>query len=327
MLNELSRYDNLGTPKIFHELFGKLANSEHAWTTLNVNEYFHNRIIDGKSIFDGCLPLAQAVGAVRMADHGIVSLNPILTAALSSEEHLSFRFLEIILEAVKDDEVFHQIFCSENISYDVIYEQIQIENGAFRFRYANFRHLLVNFAFLQPHPDSNIRKLIICPKYKKLFDSRVMPEIKKRKIGIEQLKKLLTQKEISGREGEAFVLRYEQKRLAAHPQSQSVKIISDYYTNAGYDIVSYDNLSSKEHDRFIEVKAYRDNLKFHWSRNEMDVARIKKHQYFLYLVDRNQINNENYNPLIIQNPHEQVLEKPGQWEKLVEEYSITQSTT
>jgi hypothetical protein len=327
MLNELSLYENLGTPKIFYELFSKLASSKQAWTVLNIKEYFYNRNIDGISIFDGCLPFAKAVGAVTIDNQGLVSLNPILVKSLSSEKHLSFRFLEIILDSLKDDETFHKIFCSENISYDIIYKQIQIENGAFQFRYANFRHALLSFTFIQPHPDSNIRKLIVNHTYRKLFDSKLIPEIKKRKMGIEQLEKLLAQKQIYGREAEEFVLNYEKKRLAKHAQVQNVEIISIYDVGAGYDIISYETTGSQNHDRFIEVKSFAGNPSFHWSRNEMDVSRVKRKQYFLYLIDRNQINNEGYVPLIIQNPHEQILDKPEQWERRVEDYFITQVTT
>src|ERR1700722_9233104 len=125
MLNELSQYENLGTPKYFHEMFGKLASAEQTWTALNIKEYFYNRIIESGSIFDGCLPFAQAVGAVSINAEGFIDPNPILTKSLSNENHLAFRFLEITLIALREDEVFHQIFCSENISYDIIYKQIQ----------------------------------------------------------------------------------------------------------------------------------------------------------------------------------------------------------
>jgi hypothetical protein len=84
-------------------------------------------------------------------------------------------------------------------------------------------------------------------------------------------------------------------------------------------------MDSQESDRFIEVKSFSGVPSFHWSRNEMDVSRIMKSQYFLYLVDRSQMNKEGYAPLIIQNPYEHVLENPLQWEKRIEEYKITQS--
>ena len=114
MLNEISRYENLGTPKIFHELFGLIGNEKQAWTLRSLQEYLYNRIIDGHSIFDGCIPFALLIGAITETDNDVISLNPVLQNALSSEKHFSFRFLEITLTSVKSDDVFHQIFCSQN---------------------------------------------------------------------------------------------------------------------------------------------------------------------------------------------------------------------
>jgi hypothetical protein len=325
MLNEFSRYENLGTPKFFYELFCKLASNEQSWTTLNIKEYFYNRIIEKVSIFDGCVPFAQAVGAIIINQDGIVTLNPSFVQTLVNEKYLSNKLLEMILMSLKGDNAFHEIFCSENISYDIIYKHIQIENTAFQLRHANFRNLLVSFTFLQQHPDSNIRKLIVNQKFKRLFDRDLIPEIKRRKIGIDQLEKLLAQKQIYGSEAEEFVLQFERRRLAFHKKLQNVEIISEYDVQAGFDIVSYENTDSHDIDRFIEVKSFSGVPNFHWSRNEINVSRIKKAQYFLYLVDRGQMNNKDYIPHIIQNPHEQVLERPAEWEKRVEEYFISQS--
>lgn len=323
MLNELSRYDSLGTPKVFFELFNLISDNTQLWTEKALKEHLFNRIIDGQSIFDGCLPFAFSVRAITKADNEAIALNPALHNALSSEKHFNFRLLELILSSVKNDDVFHEIFSCQNISYDIIYGQIQIDRGAFQFRYANFRHLLLSFSFLQEHPDSVIRKFIIHPKYRKLFDSSLMPEIKKRKIGISQLERMLAQRQLYGKEAEDYVLSYEKRRLDGHPKISAIEIISTYDVSAGYDIVSFDAHDSQAHDRFIEVKSYAGQPCFHWSRNEMETARLRKHQYFLYLVDRTKIKDTSYEPLKIQNPCEQILNHDDLWEKRVEDYLIT----
>ena len=228
-----------------------------------------------------------------------------------------------MFKALRDDEAFYQIFCSNNISYDIVYKRIQVENAAFRFRYANFRHLLVSFEFLQPHPDTGIRKLIINQKYRRFFDREIMPEIRKRKVGIEQLEQILAQQQLHGQEGEEFALTYEQKRLAAHKQNGAIERISKYDSAAGFDIVSFETVDSTTHDRFIEVKSFEGAPRFYWSRNEVDVARVKKRQYFLYLVDRTQMNKTDYSPLIIQNPYAEIFDNPSRWERIVDKYLIT----
>lgn len=325
MLEELSQYENLGTPKFFCELFTQLKNTKQPWKTDNVRGYFYNRIIDEQTIFDGCLPMAQAVGAVIIDDEGLIALNSALEASLVSEKYLAGKLLEMILSTFRKDKTFHEIFCSGNVSNDPVYKLIQIESHAFRFRYSCFKKLLIDFELLYPHPDVNIRKLIVNPKYKKLFDSQVMPEIKKRKIGIGELEKSLEQKQIYGAEAEAHVLAYEQKRLASHSNFDQIERISEYDVGAGYDIVSFNELESTELDRLIEVKSFSDTPSFHWSRNEIDVARFKKDQYFIYLVDRDKMNEIGYTPTIIQNPYDTVLADDTGWNKRVDSYFIVKT--
>lgn len=322
MLRELNDYENLGTPKFFCELFNQLRDAKEPWSTNDVRKYFYNRVIDGYTIFDGCLSLAENVGAIVISHEGIITLNPSLESSLASEKYLSTKLLEMILSSVKEDDIFHEIFCSENISYDIIYRLIQIDGSAFRFRYTNFRRLLIDFNFLYLHPDKNIRKLILNTKYKIFFDKEIMPEIKKRKIGINELEKSLEQKQIYGKEAEAFVLEYEKIRLATHPNVNLIEIISEYDVAAGYDIISYKDTDSPEYNRFIEVKSYSGIPNFHWSKNEIDVARIKKDSYFIYLVNRDEAKNLNYIPDIIQNPYEGVFNEDSEWVKQVDSYFI-----
>ena len=326
MLKELSQYENLGTPKFFHELFLQLNISDRKWTRNNIREYFYNRVIDNLTIFDGCLLLAEQIGAIITDKDGIVHLNQSLCSSLVSEKYLSNKLLEMILVEAKNDEIFNNIFCSRYISYDIIYKLIQIEIAAFQFRYANLRQLLISFNFISVHPDKNIRKLIVNSKYKKLFDQELMPEIKRRKIGVGELEKMLEQKQICGKEAESFVFEFEKKRLASHPKLGNIEIISDYDVAAGYDIVSYEDENSTENDRFIEVKSFSGTLSFHWSNNEIDVSRIKKTKYFLYLVDRDKMNEDNYEPRMVRNPHKEIMEMGlnSIWDKKAEGYFIVE---
>lgn len=326
MLEELSQYENLGTPKFFCELFTQLKNTKQPWKTENVRGYLYNRIIDEQTIFDGCLHMAQAVGAVAIDDEGLITLNSALEASLVSEKYLAGKLLEMILLALREDKVFHEIFCSGNVSNDPVYKLIQIENRAFRFRYSCFKKLLIDFELLYPHPDANIRKLIVNPRYKKLFDSHVMIEIKRRKIGISELEKSLEQKQIYGAEAEVYVLKFEKSRLSSHSNFDQIERLSEYDIGAGYDIVSFNELKSVELDRFIEVKSFSGTPSFHWSRNEIDVAKFKKNQYFIYLVDRDKMNETGYIPTIIQNPYDSVLSNDTGWNKRVEDYFIVKKS-
>lgn len=323
MLKELNHYENLGTPKYFWELFNNLQNHNGLWTIKNAHEYFFNRIIDGKNVFDGCLIFAESIGAVEISNKGRIVLDSSLIDCLKNERYLHNKLLERVFLKLENDIVFHEIFSSKNISYDIIYRSIQVSNSAFRFKYVNFKQLLVDFDFLLPHPDKKLNKLIINPKYRKLFDKKILPEIKRRKIGIDELRKSLEEKQIYGEEAEDFVVIFEKRRLFDHPSVEKIQKISEYDVAAGYDIVSYNDIKSSELDRFVEVKSFVDKPTFYWSRNEIDVARIKKDKYFLYLVDRNRLKETNFTPMIIQNPYESVLKDDLKWDKRVEKYFVS----
>jgi len=315
MLVELERYENLGTPSYFWELLKILDEKKGNWTVEHVREYFFNRIVDGKSVFDGCLPFAQTLGIITIDGHNKVSLEEGFTQFLMSEQYMRGKIIEKLLFALQDDDAFQTIFSSANISYDVIYNLIQVDNAAFGFRFSNFRRLLLSFEFISRHPDQQIRKFIVNQKYRILFDKAILPEVKRRKIGIEHLEEMLAQRQIRGAEAEDFVLAFEKQRLTAHLRIQSILKISDYDVAVGYDIVSYNDANSPEHDRFIEVKSCSIDRRFYWSKNEILQARIMRTRYFLYLVDAEKLKQVEYEPLIIQNPYENVFMNNDEWSK------------
>jgi hypothetical protein len=250
------------------------------------------------------------------------SLNPLFEDYLVSDTYLQNKLLEQIFVLLVDTQEFHEIFNSMYISYDVVYNKIQITNSAFKFKYSNFKQLLIDFNFISPHPDEHFKKYIIDGKYKKLFDQHILPSIKKEMFGIDELRKQIEKNNIYGEEAELFVLEFEKKRLFGHEKIDKIEKISDYHVNAGYDIISFDAINSEILDRCIEVKSFSGAESFFWSRNEIDVAKMKENEYFLYLVDRSKINNENYIPTIIQNPYENVLNK-DKWKKRIEKYFVT----
>jgi hypothetical protein len=319
MLKELSRFENLGTPQYFLELLDNLRKSEKLWTIREVQEHFFNRIIDGRIVFDGCIPLLESLGIVKINGNQEIIINIESFEFLKSELYLRGKIIEKILLRLKKDKLFYKIFSSENISYDIIYHSIQINNSAFHFKFSNFKQLLIDFGFILVHPDKRIKKYIINPKYKKVFDAIILLEIKKRKIGIDELRKTIEQQQACGEEAEKFVLNFENKRLE---NKKNIAWVSEYWTNAGYDIASFNDKESDIQNRFIEVKSFSGLPNFFWSRNEIETARVKKNKYFLYLVNRNDIHIEGYIPIIIQNPYESIL-KNEIWDKRIEKYFIS----
>ena len=318
MLQELKKYENLGTPKYFYELVSILKESSKAWAEGEIDQLFYNRIIDGRGIFDGCVFVGLNIGIlVRNFENKLIVADAIVDY-LNSEKQFHDKFVEYLLNSLKENEDFHNIFSSQHISYDVVYRTIQINNSAFTFKFSRLKQLFIDFEILRVHPTPEFRKYIFNSRYKKIFDKFILPEIKKRKVGIEELKQDLEQKQIYGEEAELFVLAFEKTRLA---NKKGIDWVAEYSVAEGYDILSFNTISSTKNDRCIEVKSYTGSPYFFWSRNEMDIARIKGDEYYLYLVDRSQINNENYTPIIIQNPYHNVL-NGSDWIKTVDKYKI-----
>lgn len=317
MLKELSQFQNLGTPKVHYEILTVISGSEEmTWLESDIRDRFRNRNIDGRILFDGCLPLLHKLDLALKLENGHIQIDDSFKEFLRSENLMIDRFVERLLLNLQNDNVFHDIFCSEYISWDIIYNTLQIDNSAFPLKVASFKQLLIDFKVISDHPTKEFNKFIINGRYKKIFDKIVLPEIRKRKIGVEELMRSLEQKRINGEEAEIFVRDFEEKRLN---HKKEVDWVAEYSAAEGYDIASFETELSKKHDRFIEVKSYESTPYFYWSRNEMDIARIKKGNYFLYLVDRKKMNDEDYEPMMIQNPYASLIQiKNENWENVVE---------
>lgn len=315
MLKELCKYENLGTPGYHFHLLRIFRDNPEGWRVSNVFDLFRNRLIDNRRLFDGCLPLLECVGIIEINSSEEITPDSTFFKYLESEGLMIDRLVERLMVALNVDVAFHNIFCSEFISYDIVYRSIQIDNSAFPLKYSCFKQLLIDFSVLQQHPSQNLNKYIINNRFKKIFDKVVLPEIKRRKIGIEDLQKSLEQNQLNGEEAEKFVLKFENDRFNG---AKEINWVAEYSVSDGYDIASFETENSDIHDRFIEVKSYSGEPYFFWSRNEMDAARIKKLNYYLYLVDRNKMGLPNYIPIIIQDPYNNVLKNTTQWEQRIE---------
>jgi hypothetical protein len=253
MLIELKAYDNLGTPKYFYELLCIIKNSKLAWQKADLDKLFYNKIIDGRRIFDGCFPLVYSLKILISNTSGKISISQEFIRFLNSENQMREKFIEILLFALKDDDDFKNIFSSKNLSYDIIYRKVQINNSAFALKFANFKQLLIDFEVLNVHPNMDAKKYVFNLKYKKLFDSTILPELRKRNIGIEELRRDLEQNHKHGVEAELYVLEFEKNRLNNKP---GIEWVAEYSVAEGFDILSFNSISSIKNDRFIEVKSY-----------------------------------------------------------------------
>lgn len=319
MLEELRIYKNLGTPEYFFELANLLANHANGvWTVKKIQKYFFNRVINGRSIFDGCIQLAIQINFIEVANDESLTIPINLHGYLNQKESFSEKFVEYILAAISKDEMCYEIFSPEHLSYDLVNKSIKITNNAFGFKYSQLKQLLLDFNILIPIATEISSYYIIAHDYMNLFQKDLMAEVKRRTISPEHLKLILEMQNQYGQDAERFVLKYEIMRLE---DMKEVIWVADCSVSEGYDIASFNSTNSLFHDRYIEVKSYSGKPTFYWSKNEVETSRVKGKNYYLYLVNRDQITEYGYAPTIIQNPYDEILSNSN-WEKDVEKYFV-----
>lgn len=321
MLEELKKYNNLWTPWFFWELFTQL-NKQETWKEQDISDYFYNKVVEERSIFDWCIPLLKLSKIIYIEeDSKEIKIWINYKNIFHSSNLFKQKLLEGFLLSFKKDENFYKILTSESSSYDIIYKTIQIDFSAFWLKYANIRNLLLDFEFLTRHPDFPNKKFIINPWWKKFFDKNFVPEIRKRKVWVDELYKEIEQQIINWEIAEKYIMEYENKRLL---WKDWIEWVAPFDSTLWYDILSFNDIDSLNNNRFIEVKSYTWNTPyFYWTDNEMEVAKIKWDDYYLYLVNRDKIELESYNPIIISNPIINILDNEIKWNKKVNKYFIT----
>mgnify|MGYP001032254060 CR=1 FL=1 len=207
----------------------------------------------------------------------------------------------------------------EMFQYNLIKNQIIFRNELLHLHFSGVRNYLTTTDFFEIERNNSITTFYINNKYGNFIKKKIKNT--KKIFSLKQLKQQMEENEIAGEKAEIFVLNYEKKRIG-FPLAEKIQRISDFYVNAGYDIASYNDITSIEHDRFIEVKAISNNNQFYWSRNEYEKAKILGNRYFLYLIDLSSVEKKDYVPLIIQNPSYSIINS-DEYIVETENYKIT----
>ena len=199
---------------------------------------------------------------------------------------------------------------------------IIVNKNVFSLKHSNYKQLLIDFEVLLIHSDIHIQGYVLNKKYKSFFEKLyTIVNTNRRNISVEEFKQSLERNERYGMEAEEFVFNFELKRLN---QVKEIEWISRYIVNAGYDIASYNHENDSNHNRFIEVKSYSGgNLSFYWSKNELKESKRRLSNYWIYLVDRTKILEEDYEPIMINNPFYKIFQNEN-WSKSIENYKIQQ---
>ena len=203
--------------------------------------------------------------------------------------------------------------------YDIDRSRVLFRNELLSLSYANVRNVLVSQEFLIVERDEYRTIFKVNSDFEK--ELAQLCKNSSNSMTLEQLKSKLEADSMAGAKAEAFVLEYEKRRIKNPILQNKIKQISEVDVCAGYDILSYENDESTIYDRFIEVKAISRNLSFFWSRNEFEIAKLRGDKYYLYLVNLSRINDEDYAPVMIQNPAVSVM-RSSDWCVESESYYI-----
>lgn len=283
MSTDLNIFDCLLDPSEIFVLYQKLG------TVLKNDRDIANERVRGRALHN-TLFLLQHTAMIQKLDEKYIKLKNCPTIE---------SFYTSLLEGVKNtypEEVSSIINCDKH--YD--------ESKSLFFIYVNdipLRHMGLAMLMEQTGEFERI-------KNKEYFIGiNNYPDIKKEKslISIEELQKKLQQDIEHGEQAEKYAFEYEARRLKQMDIKNPPVRISAIDVTAGYDIVSYESISSDSYDRFIEVKAV-SKSGFFWSKNEYETAKVKRERYYLYLVELGRVGDPGYIPEIIQDPASTVME-------------------
>jgi hypothetical protein len=311
MLDEICKYDNLGTPDYFNDALQLLRKPDTSWTEVTLSHYFSNKVYKGYQYIDGGVPFLRLVGVIEEqgANIRIASNNGSLpTSPAGITELIGLK----LLSALDDKGELLRLFDPQSITIDNSSGELVIGPQSFPLRYRAIRRLLVDLDILSRHGASF--SYTLKPPFDQILRNKLSDIGSIRGLSIERLKEALLRQEILGAEAEEFVLQYELKRLKNHPCKEQIKRISEIDVAAGYDIVSFNEIKSEVPDRFVEVKSFVGTPSFYWTKNELDTAKAKSGSYFLYLVDRDGCSTAGYEPIIVQDPFSMVYESQ-EWVK------------
>ncbi len=291
MLNEkISKFSNFGDSDGIYFIFHSIISGVSSISSLKQFVIHHHGHIDVD--VDASLMLFNELKIINY-DKDRDLINPLIHFANTKEEFVN-QLAQEIVNLLIQEEILHL----DSITYDIQEDKFYINRKCISIKYACFRNLLINLGVLNSRTSNTFYIQI------ENINKTNTPINNRRKISQAQLLKQIQFESEQGEKGEQFVLKYEQKRLDGKRDINCIKQISTIDVGAGYDIISFNDINSTKLDRLIEVKTYQGKPHFHWSSNEMAIAKLRMNHYFLYLVSYDRINDKNYEPLIIQNPIE-----------------------
>lgn len=285
MLKDLSKYDKFLGKKEILSFINLINQKGYLDMYNNISKYFNC----STKVLSATIDLLKYTELIdETSDNKLYLKNSIYN------DNLEMILIKNILKKLEVEEEQDLINLGE-IKFSLIYGYY-INIASIKMKYSALRNILIEFNFFKISDDN---LLLIQDVY--INDVKMLIKKSKNKITINQLKERLKKQDENGELAEQYVLNFEKRRLCSNKKNL-IKRISEIDVNAGYDLCSFNNNESTEYDRFIEVKSFNEEVYFYWSSNEIETAKKLGDKYYLYLVDRSKIFDENYIPYIYINP-------------------------
>ena len=270
----------------------------------------HCQVNQGISLNFGCA--VEAFSYLGITEHNSRSIQSTGIIDNSADdnvlrERICTRCIDVLLE--------ENLIDINKVSFNEANMLFSLPKTAFSFDAAIFRNMLTSLDYLTLKNGIYFVKASESKAFVQKIDTR------RKKISLEILRQQIEREQQIGDAGEEFVVCFERARLSPE-KSPLVMRISQADTAAGYDIISFQGNDSIGIDRLIEVKTYIGQKHFHWSANEIAIAKLRRDLYFLCLVDYHRIGEPNYEPEFIQNPFKEVFDSPS-WLREPDSYTFT----
>jgi hypothetical protein len=332
--NKLFKQTDLGNSVLIFELC-QILKKHGAYNESKLREHCLQKKADYARTFLGILDLLYYVEFIKLTkyeslddiadDKNIISLKRKYKPISDTEEDFTKIIIFTLCEKLSKDGLIKNYLNDDYM--EVSEEKICYIN--INCKYTSIRNLFIQSKIFKRDLDIAY-KFNVTDTYHNWFKEKIIPLIDNpayQKVPLSKLKLDLLLKEKYGEEAEQWVLQWENKRLNKHPKKDDIKIISEDDTAAGYDIKSYDNEQSTMLNRFIEVKSYsskshKNQPYFYWSKNEIKKSEEYKDKYFLYLIDRDYMHVDGYEPIIYSNPFLEIKNSKD-WEEVCQSFRFS----
>lgn len=300
MLKETIKFNNLGEIDEIMYLMLEII-SQNPISVTDARKYCKNNAASRNFPFEGIVFLLKYIDIINFENDQISlsDLGKSLMVDISETTLKKFIIAQLLSEIISEREFFD----FNSIKYDYFLDSYIIKNNHISFKYSSLKKLLLDLDFFSF--STNMDNILLLNK---IYEDqlKILINKEKRVIDLMKFKEMQELKEKYGLEAELFVLNFEKKRLDKHLNKDKIKQISEIDVSAGYDLISFNSVNSQILDRYIEVKSYTNQMEFYWSKNEIEVAKQKGENYFLYLVNREFTSDYSYVPHIICNPYKLV---------------------